>query len=199
LSAKHILIVDDNPNLRQILADLLARRGYTISAAATGKEAIQLAINANPKLILLDLMLPDMSGIDVVRALRKNHQTAQIPIVGCTAYFGPEWRDKAFSAGISEYLEKPLPLSKIEAVIEQQLVLAKQPKPNLRERVAQTGKIYLSRKFQGIKFSIPTSVAFLRAAALSFNAPKEKVNAPKPVRANSRRVKSRHVNTPPQV
>jgi CheY-like chemotaxis protein len=154
LNAKHVLIVDDNPDLRRMLGDLLERRGYTISVAATGKEAIQRAISAKPDLVLLDIKLPDMSGTDAARALLKNPQTAQIPIVGCSASWGPEWREAAMAAGMVDYLEKPLPFWKIEAVIERAILLKRQPGLRLRKSIAQTGKLYLSRKFKRFTFRV---------------------------------------------
>jgi CheY-like chemotaxis protein len=139
-----------------MLADLLERRGYTISLAASGNEGIQRAISAKPDLVLLDIKLSDMSGMDAARALLKNPQTAQIPIVGCSASWGPEWREAAMSAGMVEYLEKPLPFGKIEAVIEQAILpRERQPSPRLRKSIAQTGKLYLSRKFKRITFRVP--------------------------------------------
>ena len=92
MNAKHVLIVEDNPHLRRILAGALEQRGYTISEATTGGEAIVTASKENPKLILLDLSLPDMTGTEAARALKQNPQTAHIPMVGCSAHFGPEWR-----------------------------------------------------------------------------------------------------------
>jgi two-component system, OmpR family, response regulator len=123
VNAKHLLIVEDDPHLRRILAGSLEHHGYTISEAATGQEAIEKAINAKPKLILLDLTLPDMTGTEAARALKQNPQTAHIPIVGCSAYFGPEWRDQALRSGMVDYVQKPVPLRDIEAVIEQFILL----------------------------------------------------------------------------
>jgi CheY-like chemotaxis protein len=123
LNAKHLLIVEDNPHLRRILAGALEYHGYTVSEAATGEEAIVMAINENPKLILLDLTLPDMSGTEAARALKQNPQTAHIPIVGCSAHFGSEWRDQALRSGMVGYVQKPVPLQEIEAIIEQFILL----------------------------------------------------------------------------
>ena len=78
-----------------------------------------MAIAAKPQLIPLDLALPDMKGTDAARALKQNRQTAHIPIVGCSAHFGPEWRNEALRSGMVEYIQKPVPLREIEAVIEQ--------------------------------------------------------------------------------
>ena len=110
-------------HLRRILVGALEQRGYTVSAAATGEEAIIKAINAKPNLILLDLTLPDMTGTEAARALKQNPQTAHIPIVGCSAYFGPEWRDQALRSGMVGYVQKPVSLRDIEAVIEQFILL----------------------------------------------------------------------------
>jgi CheY-like chemotaxis protein len=123
LNAKHVLIVEDNPHLRRILAGALEHRGYTISEATTGDEAIVTAIKENPKLILLDLTLPDMTGTEAARALKQNPQTAHIPIVGCSAHFGSEWREQALRSGMVGYVQKPVPLTEIEAIIEQFILL----------------------------------------------------------------------------
>ena len=109
--------------MRRILAGALEHRGYTISEATTGDEAIVTAIKENPKLILLDLTLPDMTGTEAARALKQNPQTAHIPIVGCSAHFGPEWRDQALRSGMVGYVQKPVPLKDIEAIIEQFILL----------------------------------------------------------------------------
>jgi CheY-like chemotaxis protein len=114
-----ILIVDDNEDLRQVLAWLLQPRGYETLQAATGREAIEKAITAQPSLILLDLHLPDMNGADAARALKKDQCTAHIPIVGWSAYFGERWREEALRAGMVAYVEKPLSVPVIEATIKQ--------------------------------------------------------------------------------
>ena len=117
-----ILIADDNEDLRKILAWLLQPRGYDILQAATGSEAIETAIAAQPNLILLDVHLPDMNGTEVARAIKKNTCTAHIPIVGWSAYFGERWREEALRAGMVAYMEKPLSAPVIEATIKQFIV-----------------------------------------------------------------------------
>ena len=102
-----------------MLAWLLQPRGYETLQAATGKEAIQVAIAAQPNLILLDLNLPDMNGVDAARAIKKDQRTAHIPIVGWSAYFGEHWREEALRAGMVAYMEKPLSVPVIEATIKQ--------------------------------------------------------------------------------
>ena len=113
-----ILIVDDNEDLRKVLAWLLQPRGYETLQAATGREAIEKAIVAQPSLILLDIRLPDMNGVDAARAIKKDQRTALIPIVGWSAYFGELWREEALRAGMVAYMEKPLSAPVIEATIK---------------------------------------------------------------------------------
>ena len=113
-----ILIVDDNEDLRKVLAWLLQPRGYETLQAATGREGIEKAIAAQPSLILLDIRLPDMNGVDAARAIKKDQRTAHIPIVGWSAYFGERWREEALRAGMVAYMEKPLSVPVIEATIK---------------------------------------------------------------------------------
>ncbi|HXQ34842.1 MAG TPA: response regulator [Anaerolineales bacterium] len=113
-----ILIADDNEDLRKVLAWLLQPRGYETLLAATGKEAIGKAIVAQPSLILLDLHLPDMNGVNAAQAIKKDQRTAHIPIVGWSAYFGEHWREEALRAGMVAYMEKPLSVPVIEATIK---------------------------------------------------------------------------------
>ncbi len=115
----NVLIVDDNQYLREILATMLRFSGYEISQAANGSEALKMAVSAKPNVILLDIQLPDMKGADVARAIRKQTASAHIPIIGCSAFLGGQWREKALHAGMVDYLEKPIPLEVIQAKIKE--------------------------------------------------------------------------------
>jgi CheY-like chemotaxis protein len=123
-TAKNVLIVDDNGDLRRILALFLQSRGYETSEAATGHEAIEIAIVEKPDIILLDLNLPDMKGTDAARKIRKYPSTAHIPIVGCSAYSEVELVQEALRAGITDYAQKPFSATAIATIIEQ-LILSK--------------------------------------------------------------------------
>jgi len=116
-----VLIVEDNDHLREILAAILSSSGYAVSQAATANDAIAKAISTHPNLILLDLDLPDMKGTDAAWTLRKHSTTAQIPIIGCSAFFGPEWRAEALRAGMVDYLLKPISADVIKAKIAKYL------------------------------------------------------------------------------
>jgi CheY-like chemotaxis protein len=117
--AKNILVVEDNDHLLQILASFIRFSGYQVLEAESGSEAIEKATLAKPDLILLDLTLPDMNGIDVARAIKKNVVTADIPIIACSAYASGEEREEALRAGIVDYLEKPIAAALIKAKIEE--------------------------------------------------------------------------------
>ena len=116
---KKLLIIEDNRHLREILASILHTSGYVIMEAATGLQGIETALAEQPGLILLDLDLPDISGIETARILKQNPVTTAIPIVACSAMSGSEWRDIALSAGMDDYLQKPISLAIIKAKIEQ--------------------------------------------------------------------------------
>jgi CheY-like chemotaxis protein len=117
--AKNILVVEDNEDLRQMFASILRFFGYQISEAGSGSEAIEKAVFTKPSLILLDLSLPDMNGIDAARAIKNNRITSDIPIIACSAYSTGEEMEEALRAGIVAYLQKPIPVALIKAKIEE--------------------------------------------------------------------------------
>ena len=117
--AKSVLIIEDNEHVREIFVSMLRSAGYEILDAGTGTQGIEKALSAKPNLILLDLDLPDMTGVDTARAIRKNSTTAHIPIIACSAWSGREWREEALRAGMVEYLQKPIPSELIKAKVRQ--------------------------------------------------------------------------------
>ena len=116
--AKKVLIVDDHEHLRRILASILRFGGYEILEAATAAQAMERALSTQPHLILMDIQLPDFSGLEAARLIRQNPAIAHIPIVGCTAVFGPEMRPEALAAGMVEYLQKPISSALLMATVE---------------------------------------------------------------------------------
>ena len=82
---KKVLIVEDNRYLREILASILHSSGYVIMEAATGLQGVEIALAEQPTLILLDLDLPDITGIETARVLKENPLTTDIPIIACSA------------------------------------------------------------------------------------------------------------------
>ena len=89
--------------------------------AVDGRQALGLAIEQQPALILLDVMLPDISGVEIVRQLKQNSQTLTIPVIAVTALARQEDRDRLFLAGCDDYISKPYMLDDLEAVIQYHL------------------------------------------------------------------------------
>ena len=102
-----ILAVDDEPEMTDLIHDHLVRAGHDVTTAANGWEAIH-AVRANrPDIILLDLMLPDLDGFGVCEILRRDPQTATIPIVIVSAWSSPDSRNLGLELGALDYLTKP--------------------------------------------------------------------------------------------
>jgi two-component system cell cycle response regulator DivK len=116
--AKSVLLVEDNEYLLDILASILRLLGYDIVEAKSGGEAIEKAASAQPGLILLDLDLPDMKGLDAARAIRRNQRSAHIPVIACSA-FGGEEREEALRSGMVGYLQKPFSARIVRAKVEE--------------------------------------------------------------------------------
>lgn len=117
--AKKILIVEDVEDSRAILVLILQRYcAYQTIEASTGKQAIQKALSEKPDLIVMDLGLPDINGVDVAKVLKENPATADIPVIAHTAWCPDKWKNAALSVGMVEYLEKPVTKEVMKETIE---------------------------------------------------------------------------------
>jgi class 3 adenylate cyclase len=103
-----VLVVDDTPHNVKLLADLLGARGYAVSSAASGEQALELIAANPPDLVLLDVMMPGISGYEVCRRLRENPATALLPVVMVTSLDAQEERVKGIEAGADDFLTKPI-------------------------------------------------------------------------------------------
>ena len=103
-----ILVVDDEAPIRMLLTDLLEEKGYTVLTAADGAAAIDCAIAQQPDLILLDICMPDMEGMEVCAKLRKNPITRTIPVIFLTAFNSDERLEQAIDMGANDFLGKPI-------------------------------------------------------------------------------------------
>jgi two-component system cell cycle response regulator DivK len=105
---KRILIVEDNDTDVRLLKDILVWRGYETLQTGDGLEAIDLAVAKRPDLILMDIQLPDISGLEVTRLLRGDERSRQIPIIAVTA-FAMGWHEReALDSGCDAYISKPI-------------------------------------------------------------------------------------------
>ena len=103
-----VLVVDDTPHNVKLLADLLGARGYAVGTAASGEQALEAIGAQPPDIVLLDVMMPGLSGYDVCRRLRENPATALLPVVMVTALDAQQERVKAIEAGADDFLSKPI-------------------------------------------------------------------------------------------
>jgi two-component system cell cycle response regulator DivK len=117
--SKRILVVEDCDDSRTILVSILKRFcGYETIEAANGAEAIEKAMSEKPDLILMDLDLPDISGMEAAKAVKENPSTAHIPIVAQTAWSSRQWKGRVLRLGMVDYLEKPVSMELMKATIE---------------------------------------------------------------------------------
>jgi adenylate cyclase len=107
-SPAKILVVDDTPKNVKLLADLLTVKGYSVVTAASGREALALVDAETPDLVLLDVVMPEMSGYEVCRKIRENSATGMLPIVMVTALDPTQERIKGLEAGADDFLTKPI-------------------------------------------------------------------------------------------
>jgi class 3 adenylate cyclase/CheY-like chemotaxis protein len=103
-----ILVVDDTPRNVKLLADVLTVKGYNVVTAASGREALARIETDPPDLVLLDIVMPEMSGYEVCRDIRGNPATAMLPVVMVTALDPGEERIKGIEAGADDFLTKPI-------------------------------------------------------------------------------------------
>jgi len=103
-----ILIVDDNPANCELLSKRLSRQGYRCSQAFGGKQALQMIEREPPDMVLLDLVMPELDGLEVLRILRQRHDSISLPVLMVTAKNLGEDVVSAFAAGANDYIEKPV-------------------------------------------------------------------------------------------
>jgi len=103
-----VLVVDDTPHNVKLLADLLGVKGYAVTTAVNGEEALVKVVSEKPDIVLLDVMMPGLSGYDVCRRLRADAQTALLPIVLVTSLDPQQERVKGIEAGADDFLTKPI-------------------------------------------------------------------------------------------
>jgi two-component system, cell cycle response regulator DivK len=113
-----LLIVDDEPDNIELLARRLARRGFLVISATSALEGIAKAEAELPDLILMDIKMPQMDGLEATRRLKANPGTGCIPVITLTAHAMPEDRTLALAAGADDYESKPVDLNQLLAKIQ---------------------------------------------------------------------------------
>ena len=105
---RRILVVEDNAKNLKLVRDVLQFSGYEVTEARSGEEGVELARNRTPDLILMDLQLPGIDGVEALRLLREDPATRSVPVVAVTAFAMKNDRDRALLAGFNGYVEKPI-------------------------------------------------------------------------------------------
>jgi DNA-binding response OmpR family regulator len=113
-----ILAADDDEDIRELVRFRLERAGYEIATAADGEEALLLARERLPALIILDHRMPKMTGIEVIRTLRGEEATARIPIILLTASVQEASVSEGFAAGADDYIKKPFSPQELTARVQ---------------------------------------------------------------------------------
>lgn len=119
----NILVVDDKPENIHLLSYTLTNQGYEVRGVVNGTMALRVAASAQPDLILLDVMMPDLSGYEVCRKLKADEKTHNIPIIFLSANNNIEGKVEAFAAGGVDYINKPFQIDEVLARIKHQLDL----------------------------------------------------------------------------
>ncbi len=118
---KRILVIEDNEANRYLMRFMLGKSGYEVIEATTGIEGVELAVKEKPDLILMDIQLPDINGLEATRRIRASEADGEIPIVAFTSYAMAGDKKKALEAGCTGHIEKPINPETFMAEIEKYL------------------------------------------------------------------------------
>jgi two-component system, cell cycle response regulator DivK len=113
-----ILIVEDNVKNMKLVRDLLKAKGYDTLEATNGEQGVALALAHQPDLVLMDIQLPDINGIEAFERIRADSRTAQVPVVAFTASVTPTDRNRITQAGFSGFVSKPIELKQFLATVK---------------------------------------------------------------------------------
>jgi DNA-binding response OmpR family regulator len=104
---KYVLVVEDDPELNQLIGDYVALAGFDLISVANGSDALRQAHQRPIAAVVLDLMLPDINGLDVCRRLKADPDTKCVPVIMLTAMDSPDTRQEGLGCGAADYLTKP--------------------------------------------------------------------------------------------
>jgi len=119
--SQKILIVEDNSQNMKLLLMTLRPHGYALLEATDGEEALKIAVRDKPDLIIMDIQLPKVSGLEVTRRLRQMPAFGRVPIIAITAYAMKGDREESIESGCDAYLSKPIDTRELPEVVEEML------------------------------------------------------------------------------
>jgi len=118
-----VLVAEDSDDLRALMKTVLQMKGYRVTEAADGRQAVESALLEHPDLILMDLSMPVMDGWEATRQLRRYELTREVPIVAVSAHCREEQRELAISAGCDECIPKPVDYEALDRMLARLLVI----------------------------------------------------------------------------
>ncbi|MEM9293304.1 MAG: response regulator [Acidobacteriota bacterium] len=159
MSDTRIFVVEDEPDIAEVLQSNLEREGFGVSVFNRGDAALEAIRQTPPSLILLDLMLPGLDGLDLAKLLKQEKSTARIPVVMLTAKDEEVDRIVGLELGADDYISKPF--SPREVMLRIKAVLRRAPQPREEKELLEVG---------GIRLDIPGHQLFVRDKARSLTA-----------------------------
>ncbi|MCW1932994.1 response regulator transcription factor [Pararhodobacter zhoushanensis] len=116
---RSVLVVEDEPNISEAIRYILKRDGWAVTLVDSGAEALDFVTTARPSVMILDVMLPGVSGFDILHALRSRPETEDLPVIVLTAKGSVAVRDTALQAGASRFMAKPFANAELLAAVRQ--------------------------------------------------------------------------------
>ena len=118
MAGEQILVVEDNARNMKLVRDVLEANGYRTLEASTGEDAVEVALEHTPALVLMDVQLPGIDGVTALARLRADDRTAAIPVVALTAQAMQDDRERLLDAGFDGYLSKPVAIAELVATLK---------------------------------------------------------------------------------
>jgi two-component system, cell cycle response regulator DivK len=119
MAGERVLIVEDNEKNMKLFRDVLSAKGYSTLEATSGAQAIELALEHSPDLVLMDIRLPDVDGVEALERLRSDERTTSIPVVAVTAQAMRGDRERFLAAGFDGYVPKPVDIAELAATVRE--------------------------------------------------------------------------------
>jgi two-component system, cell cycle response regulator DivK len=119
MAGERVLIVEDNEKNMKLFRDVLSAKGYATLEATSGEEAVELALEQPPELVLMDIRLPDIDGVEALRRLRSDERTSSIPVLALTAQAMQGDRERFLAAGFDGYIPKPVDITELVGLVSE--------------------------------------------------------------------------------
>jgi len=124
MSVRKVLVVDDDPTSRRLMSHILKREGYDVATAGDGQEALDLMADDPADILITDRMMPNMDGVELLKAVRQSPTYGRIPVVIVTANSDARDQPEAEAAGATAFLTKPVGSTELLATVQRALLLA---------------------------------------------------------------------------